>query len=362
MLRGPAIYRSHGTGHPCECDHPGDLLPTPAQCAAHPKATHRCAAHRWVDDIGFKGATRELYIQTLALFQPRLDARFGSTDPRRITEVTGDDVRQFLDVADDGGPRADNTRRKYLSVLHQFFDWASDPDVGLAAGNPCARLRAQQRRLRKNPQAVIKKVWLGEHRAKALIATTAGDDTPLGIRDAFLLRLALAIGARATELITLRWKDVDLAEECIWVLGKGGKRAPVPIYDGLIRELTIWRTRYVEGLGHDQLDELPLIPKLRSHYAGGIGSERVRITEIAWGQPIKTPKVITHVLENRGAALGIKMAPHDLRRSFAGILKDQGMDDEEIRRHLRHDNTKTTRIYLEDKPERSQKLRGFDLG
>jgi integrase len=47
------------------------------------------------------------------------------------------------------------------------------------------------------------------------------------------------------------------------------------------------------------------------------------------------------------------IAPHDLRRTFAGLLEDQGVPIEKISAALRHSDIGTTQRYLADNPRRT---------
>lgn len=381
MLRGSAIYPAHHPHTPCGCpEHPGVLC----ECTEvrwtewdrktqrqvhHSRPVTRCLTHQWLDDGAYRPKTRQAYLSTLRCFQNRLNQRDqarhggGPVDPRRVTEVNADHIRQFIDVSDDGRPRADATRNRTLSALSEFFGWASDPEVGVLTGNPTTRLRRQHRRENRKPVGVIEKTWLGEERAMALIATIAGGNRTRDLLDAYILRICLYSGARVTELINLRWSDAKFTAGQLWISGKRGKRAPVDMHPALRKTLLAWRSLYIEGLGHDRLDDLPIIPKLHSAAQGGLnGSARTQTTTILWGVPYTNTTPIYKMVVARGAAIGLKLAPHDLRRSWAGILEDRGKSEEVIRDALRHDDTKTTRVYLADKPRPMGGLEDLDLG
>ena len=53
-----------------------------------------------------------------------------------------------------------------------------------------------------------------------------------------IVRFALLTGCRLAECVGLTWADVDWAAALIWINGKGGKRASIPLPPA-VREL-LW--------------------------------------------------------------------------------------------------------------------------
>jgi len=68
-------------------------------------------------------------------------------------------------------------------------------------------------------------------------------DAPLAARDRALLELAYSSALRVSELVALRWHDVDLDEGLVRVLGKGGKTRVVPVGAAARTALAAWRTQ-----------------------------------------------------------------------------------------------------------------------
>lgn len=323
-------------------------------------------AEQWVDDVGYRDPTRSSYLRTLKAFDRRVQARRPGT---RFCEITPEEVKDFVTIRDDGGRRADRSRKQTMNITWAMWDWATAAEIGLALGNPVTRLRAQHRREHRAPQGVIRKVWLGEDRAKLFVATTRGDGAdPYRVRDAFILAMFLYTGLRLSELMKVRWRDVDLAagqHGLIHVIGKGRKVAQVPLNPAARRLLFDWRSAYITGYGSADIDDLPVTPRMFSAPIGKIGQPgpQPRRFGILWGRPIGWSQSIHNIVKARAAEAGLgSVAPHDLRRSFAGILQDRGVPLEEISRALRHASLETTRIYLEDKPDLADGFADFDLG
>src|SRR5207237_1866650 len=66
-------------------------------------------------------------------------------------------------------------------------------------------------------------------------------DAPLATRDKALLELTYSSALRVSELVALRWTDIDLDEGLVRVLGKGGKTRVVPVGRAAREALAAWR-------------------------------------------------------------------------------------------------------------------------
>jgi integrase len=72
---------------------------------------------------------------------------------------------------------------------------------------------------------------------------------------------------------------------------------------------------------------------------------------------------ILAAVKRMGEEFDVKLRPHDLRRSFAGILEKQGVPITDISRAMRHEDVGTTSRYLERDPAKTVAVTaGFRLG
>lgn len=315
--------------------------------------------HRWLDDVGIGGVTRSDYAKWLRRLQKRVA-------PKRFAQITTADIRSFIDVGDDGRPRADRTRAHALGIIWQLFDWASDPEVGLiTTGNPAAKLRAEQRRRRRSPRDVGRRTWLSFDRAKILIATIRGDGTdPTRQRDALIVAIYLYTGLRLSELIRVRWDDVDFAageHGILRVIRKGGYGAEVNLNPASRRLLFEWRAQFVEAAG-PAIGGLRIIPQTKSVSVGAPHVSREREVKIVWRRGVTSGSSVRKILLKRATELGLHLAPHDLRRSFAGILEDAGTPMREIQAALGHKHLATTERYLKQRTKLPAAAEALDFG
>ena len=170
------------------------------------------------------------------------------------------------------------------------------------------------------------------------MATRAGEEnTPLSIRDAAILELLYATGARVAELCGLDLGDIDYNRHTIRVLGKGNKERTIPMGKHAVKALVHW----VED-GRDSL------LKPDSGQAVFLGAR---------GKRIDQRTVRTVVYEALSAIEGIeRMGPHALRHSAATHLLEGGADLRTVQEILGHASLATTQIYTHVSTERLHKV------
>lgn len=157
-------------------------------------------------------------------------------------------------------------------------------------------------------------------------AETEGELPELAARDAALLAVLYAAGLRRSEAVGLDFKDYnpETGALTIWK-GKGNKS----------------RIAYVTGNGKDALDAWisvrgtepgPLFLPLRKN--GRIEMRRL------------TPQAVMYALTQREKKSGVAhFSPHDLRRSFASDLLDNGADISSVKELMGHASINTTARY-----------------
>ena len=242
---------------------------------------------------------------------------------------------------------APNTIANRRSIVVALFRWAAAEE--LLARNPAAKLE----RAKATRKAVAKGNWLTAEQLGAIVATC--DDSPKGHRDRVIILTAMFTGLRRIELARLRWKHVDLETDVLQVHGKGDKYELVGIPEQLHEALTNWRNIQPRTPAPDD-------PVLCRVHAGCVPAYGTDEPILLTGQPI-TNKTIWRAVRQHSEQAGMPgVAPHDLRRSYASILKKSGMPVEDIQQMLRHTNIGTTQTYLEKDPSATvDRGRGFRL-
>lgn len=154
----------------------------------------------------------------------------------------------------------------------------------------------------------------------------------IDIKDAFsarnksIMELLYSSGLRISELIGLEFKNVDLNDSIIRVMGKGSKERIVPINDIAIHYLKI----YVKDYRH-------MLVKTEQNnylYLNNHGKKMTR-------------QGIFKMLKKLCLEKGIKkdVSPHTIRHSIATHMLENGADLRIIQEFLGHSDISTTQIY-----------------
>ena len=145
-------------------------------------------------------------------------------------------------------------------------------------------------------------------------------------RNKSLLELLYSSGLRISELINLEFKNIDLNECIIRVMGKGRKERIVPINDVAIHFLKI----YVKDYRH------LLVKKNQNNYIylNNHGNKMTR-------------QGVFKMLKKLSIEKGIKkeVSPHTIRHSIATHMLENGADLRIIQEFLGHSDIGTTQIY-----------------
>ena len=152
------------------------------------------------------------------------------------------------------------------------------------------------------------------------------DSTPIGKRDRTAIELAYGTGMRASELCSLKLKDIDRGGGLIFTRGKGDKERCIP-YVGGVRKVV---DEYID-VHRSKLD------KLKQPWLLLTKSGRKMRREFLW-----------RLLRKRGLQTGIsatRLHPHVLRHTFATHLLRKGMDQRTLQELLGHSSILTTEKY-----------------
>jgi integrase/recombinase XerD len=149
---------------------------------------------------------------------------------------------------------------------------------------------------------------------------------PLGKRNAAMLELLYAAGLRVSELVNLKFLDVNLEACFVRVLGKGSKERVVPI--GVCAKEKI----------HDYINTArPLLLKKQiSQYLFVARAGKSMTRQGFW-------KLLKQYAQQAG--IKKKITPHSLRHSFASHLIEGGADLRAVQVMLGHVDISTTQIY-----------------
>ncbi len=151
-----------------------------------------------------------------------------------------------------------------------------------------------------------------------------------GVRDKLLFELLYATGIRLSELISLKYEDLNLYEKTIKVLGKRNKERIIPVNNSLI-----------------------LIVKkyISTKKAEGMNSEFLLVTNE--GNPVYPMFIYRKVKAYLSQVTTIsKKSPHILRHTFATHLLNKGADLNAVKDLLGHTSLAATQVYTHNSIEK----------
>jgi integrase/recombinase XerD len=266
---------------------------------------------------------------TVSGYRRDLNRYLGFLAERGIDDLSGvaeADVAAFLAALQTPSPEhralsVPSATRALVAVrsLHAFA-----VGEGITADSPAAAVHPP-RPLRRLPKA------LSIDQVTALLA--APDvATPEGLRDAALLELLYATGARISEVLDLDVDDVTGvladANAALRLFGKGRKERIVPVGSYARAALDAWLVRGRPVFAQASVRPSPALL---------LNTRGQRLSrQSAW-----------QVLHRAGEAAGIEaeVSPHTLRHSFATHLLDGGADIRVVQELLGHSSVTTTQIY-----------------
>jgi integrase/recombinase XerC len=278
-------------------------------------------------------AERNLSVHTIRAYLGDLDSFFDHLERLDLIDLSAlelSHIRSWLaNQQVKGGARTTLSRR--ATSIRLFTKWATKKgylvkDVGATLATP--------KGARTLPDVLT--VADASLAMDAMAARVGEEDGPISKRDAAMLEILYASGARVSELCGLDLEDIDYSRQTIRVLGKGNKERTIPIGNPAMRALELWLKDGRESL---------------------VGAKSERAVFLgARGKRIDQRTVRTMVYHALAALEGVeKMGPHALRHSAATHLLEGGADLRTVQEILGHASLATTQIYTHVSTERLQK-------
>ncbi|MEW6049462.1 MAG: site-specific tyrosine recombinase [Candidatus Zixiibacteriota bacterium] len=144
-------------------------------------------------------------------------------------------------------------------------------------------------------------------------------------RDRAVIEVLYGCGLRLSELINLKWSDIEFEAGFVRVLGKGNKQRLVPIGEYARRALTDYSER---------TQNLTASVPHRSIFLNRFGRPFSRVG--LW-------KIVKGMV--RKAGISKRVSPHTFRHSFATHLIEGGADLRMVQEMLGHADISTTEVY-----------------
>lgn len=228
---------------------------------------------------------------------------------------------------------APKTIKHRRAVLQSVFGWAEWK--GYIRTNPASSLKYT---VSPGQHEVRPGNWLQESEV-GIVLRSFGDDM-IGRRNRLIMLFGFMLGLRRAELARVRWSHLSPDMRQLHVTGKGQKPATLGVPVQLADELKAWQQEVPAGCD-------TIFPTIKN-----VGLVGARETIVEWDKPLQGDGIYD-VVRTAGERCEIKLAPHDMRRSFAGMLESKGVSITDTQRAMRHSNVGTTSVYLDKNPRRT---------
>jgi site-specific recombinase XerD len=262
------------------------------------------------------------YRDTFRLLLRYAGARLGKP-PVEITveDIDVDLVADFLDHTEMARGNSARSRNTRLAAIRSFFRYVAMTD-------PTWMLHCQRILAMPNKRYVKRAVTFLDANEIAALLAAPDRSTWAGKRDHALLLLAVQTGLRASELVSMRNKDVVLGTGAhVRCMGKGRKERCTPIRRETAKVLKAW-------VGDHGKSDQPLFPSIR-----GERLSRDALEHLVRKHCLAASRTCPSIAAKR-------VTPHTLRHSTAMDLLHHGVDQAVIALWLGHESVETTQVYI----------------
>lgn len=263
---------------------------------------------------------RGLSVNTAAAYRTDLEQFIIFLRERGINDwsaVSHDDMLAFLLFLRERR-YANSTVARRTAAVKSFYAYLNSN--GLVQSDPTERIDSPKvdRYLPKS---------LTPAQVDELLELPLRNPTPERLRDKAMIELLYATGMRVSELVALNERDLDVEEETVHCVGKGGRERMLPLSPSALTALEEY-----QDIARGQLAR-GAAQKPESLFLNHRGKRLTR--QGFW-----------LILKGYAEELGIDdLTPHTLRHSFASHMLNNGADIRSVQALLGHASISTTQIY-----------------
>lgn len=228
---------------------------------------------------------------------------------KNINEIESEDIRCFLIEYQKINNVSNRTLNKYREFILRFFNWLHGNGI-----------------ITKNPGFMCKPIHY-EYQERQSLTTYELEilrNACLTPREQAILEMLYSTACRVSELIVLKFSDIDWNNMTIHIFGKGSKH----------------RTSFINARARVALENYMKVRKGESPFI--FVSERYPYDKV-------TKETIEHILHKIAdrckGAITKNVTPHIIRHTTANNALHNGMTINEISQLLGHENIETTMIY-----------------
>ena len=246
-----------------------------------------------------------------------------SFEIRELQQCTHPDLRAWVIDLVEQGLSATTVNRKIAS-LKSFFKFLLRSRV--ISQDPTYKLKSL-----KKPKKLPE--FVQETTIESVLEESVYEPTFEGQRDRMVMEFLYLTGVRLSELTALKWKDLNLIEDQVKVLGKRNKERIIPLTRMLKQNIISYSKVFEERFS-----------KIEGN-AYFIVSNR---GEQAYSMMIY--RIVRHYLDL--FAQNTRRSPHLLRHTFATHLLNKGADLNAVKDLLGHASLAATQVYTHNSMEK----------
>ena len=247
---------------------------------------------------------------------------FLKKENKNIISVDKDTIRKYLKYLDKH-KLSNKTISRKISALRTFYNYLVD--IKKVEDNIFLQI--------KNPK-IEKKLpnYLTSDEIDMILCSFADNDF-YEVRNHLVIELIYSTGLRASELLNIKLKDIDLNNKEIKVMGKGSKERIVYYGDYVTDLLKSYLNKYRRSIKSEYL----IISK---------NKEQLNIS------------VLNKIIKEACKKVGIKrnISTHTLRHTFATDLLNNGSSINSVKTLLGHESLATTQIYTHITSEKIKEI------
>lgn len=242
---------------------------------------------------------------------------------KNFEDITPVDIRFYFAMMQKNNHWKTSTIETQMRYLNAFYSFLVNEEIILKNPlNKVESVRCEQKR---------KKPFTSDELER--IRTSCSND----IRELALIEFLYASGLRISNVVKLKWKDLNMVERCTSVMLKGGKEKEIYFSEKSVfyLEKMLEERMRIEHRTQEEMMNRPVFARRR----------RDSITKDF--ESISTDGV-RYMLKEIGKRAGVDdIYPHKFRRTFACAAINRGMPLEELKEHMGHSSYDTTLIYAD---------------
>ncbi|EPA00082.1 Integrase, site-specific recombinase [Indibacter alkaliphilus LW1] len=260
------------------------------------------------------------YKTDLEQFSEFVSTAFGLED---IGNAEHSEIRAWVIDLVDSGLNPNSINRK-IATLRSYYKFLMRS--GIISKDPTYKIRALKT-AKRLPE------FVQEEAIEKILDEAVYEVGFDGQRDKMVMEFLYLTGVRLSELISIRWKDINLEEGSIKVLGKRKKQRIIPLTNTLKRNIILYKKVFEETFSNIQESD---------YFIVNINKEQA--------YPMKIYRIVRHYLDL--FAQTSKRSPHLLRHTFATHLLNKGADLNAVKDLLGHANLAATQVYTHNSMEK----------